>query len=81
MDQPAAGPGFPGDHCRVSAAPYGSEATATDIDFFAPAQAPDPGVTDRMHGFLRSGDTEALIAYARDESIQALAARRERLDS
>jgi hypothetical protein len=69
MDQPAAGPGFPGDHCRVSAAPDGSEVTATYIYFFAPAQTPDPGVTNRVHGFLRSGGTEALIAYTRDENI------------
>jgi hypothetical protein len=81
MDQPAAGPGFPGDHCRVSAAPDRSEATATYIDFFAAAQAPDPGVTDCMNGFLRSGGREALIAYTRDENIETLAPRRERLDS
>ena len=80
MDQPAAGPGFPGDHCRVSAAPDGSEATATYIDFFAPAQAPDPRVANCMHRFLRSGGTEALIAYTRDENIETLAPRRERLN-
>ena len=80
MDQPAAGPGFPGDHCRVSAAPDGSEATATYIDFLAPAQAPDPRVANCMHGFLRSGGTEALIAYTRDENIETLAPRRERLN-
>jgi hypothetical protein len=81
MDQPAASPGFPGDHCRVAAAPDGSEATATHIHFFAPAQAPDPGVANCEHRFPRSGGTEALIAYTCDENIQTLAPRRKRLDS
>ena len=80
MDQPAAGPCRPRDHFRVSAAPDGSEATATYIDFLAPAQAPDPRVANCMHGFLRSGGTEALIAYTRDENIETLAPRRERFN-
>ena len=80
MDQPAAGPGFPGDHCRVSAAPDGSEATATDIHLLALPQSPDPRVANRMHRLPRNGGGEALISYAGDENIQTLAPRRERLN-
>ena len=39
MLQLAGGAGFPVDEFRVAAAPDGSEATATYIDFLAPAQA------------------------------------------
>jgi hypothetical protein len=80
MLQPAAGPGFSVDQFRIPAAPDGSKATATYIHFFAPRQSPDPGVTDRMHRFPRSGGTEALIAHTRDENIETLAPRRERLN-
>jgi hypothetical protein len=69
MDQPAAGPGFPGNHCRVSAAPDAGKFADPYINRLALRQTPDPGVTDRMHRFPRSGGTEALIAHARDENI------------
>jgi hypothetical protein len=81
MLQLAGGAGFPVDQFRVTAAPDGSETTATDIHFLALPETPNPGVTDRMHRLLRSGGTEALISHARDENIQTLAPRRERLDS
>jgi hypothetical protein len=54
--------------------------TATYIHFLALPQSPNPSITDRMHRFLRSGGTEALIPYARNENIQTLAPRRERLN-
>jgi hypothetical protein len=80
MLQPAAGPGFSGYQFRVAAAPDAGEVTATYIHFFAPRQSPDPRVANRMHGFLRSGGTEALIAHTRDENVETLAPGRERLN-
>ena len=81
MLQLAGGAGFPVDQFRVAAAPDGSETTATDIHFLAPAQSPDPRVANRMHRFPRDIGREALISDTRDENIQTLAPRRERLDS
>jgi hypothetical protein len=77
MDQLAAGPGFPGDHYRVSAAPDAGKLANPYINRLALRQTPDPGVTNRVHGFLRSGGTEPLIADTRDENIETLAPRRE----
>jgi hypothetical protein len=67
--QPAAGPCLPDDHCRVSTAPDGGKLANPYVNRLAPAQSLDPSVTNRVHGFLRSGGTETLIAYTRDENI------------
>jgi hypothetical protein len=80
MLQLAAGPGFPVDEFRVAAAPDGSEATATNIHFLALPKTPNPSVADSDHRLPRNGGREALIAHTRDENIQALAPRRERLN-
>jgi hypothetical protein len=81
MLQLAGGAGFPVDEFRVAAAPDGSEATATNIHFLALPQTPNPSVANRDHRFPRNGGREALISHARDENIQTLAPRWERLDS
>jgi hypothetical protein len=75
MFQPAGRPSSPVDQFRVAAAPNGSEFANPYVNRLASRQTPDPGVTDRMHRFLRSGGTEALISYTGDENIHTLAPR------
>jgi hypothetical protein len=81
MLQPAGRPGLPVDQFRVATAPDSSKLANPYVNRFAPRQTPNPSVANCEHGFPRSGGGEALISYAGDENIQALAPRRERLNS
>jgi hypothetical protein len=79
--QLAALTGFPFDQFRVAAAPDTGKNTTPHFNFLALPQSPDPRGANRVHRFPRNGGREALISYARDENIQTLAPRRERLNS
>jgi hypothetical protein len=81
MLQLAASSSTPVDQFRVAAAPDSSKLANPYVNRLTSRQTLDPSVADRDHRFPRNGSREALIAHTRDENIQTLAPRRERLDS